>query len=249
MSDALDLRPRLAALGFHGLVAAYERFATQPWLPELLATEEHERHRRSLLRRTYLARLGSFKAMADFDWKWPKRIDRALVDELMTLRFVEEHNNVLIVGPNGVGKTMLALNLLHQAIACGYTVRAITAAALLADLGEQGSPSAIDRRIKHYTRPTVLLIDELGYLSYDHRAADMLFQLVSARYQRKSTVITTNKAFVEWNEIFPSASCIVSLIDRLSHNAELLPIEGESYRLHETRLRQQERAKKRKPVD
>jgi DNA replication protein DnaC len=242
----LDLRPRLSALGFYGIVASYERFATQPWLAELLTLEEQERRRRSLLRRTRLAKLGSFKAMADFDWSWPKRIDRVLVDELMTLRFVEEHNNVLIVGPNGVGKTMLAHNLLHQAIAHGYTAQAITAAALLADLGEQDSASALVRRIRHYSRPTILLIDELGYLSYDQRAADMLFQLVNSRYRKKPIVITTNKSFSEWNEIFPSASCVVSLIDRLAHNAEILPIEAESYRLHETRQRQQERARRRK---
>ena len=106
--------------------------------------------------------------------------------------------------------------------------------------------STLQRRLRHYARPQLLVIDEVGYLSYSNRHADMLFQLVSRRYQNKSTLITTNRAFGEWNEVFPNAACVVSLVDRLVHNAEIVAIEGESYRLKEARDRADARARKRR---
>ena len=108
------------------------------------------------------------------------------------------------------------------------------------------SASTLQRRLRHYARPQLLVIDEVGYLSYSNRHADMLFQLVSRRYQNKSTLITTNRAFGEWNEVFPNAACVVSLVDRLVHNAEIVAIEGESYRLKEARDRAEARAHKRR---
>ena len=216
------------------------------WLPALLEREERERARRSLERRVRHAKLGRFKPLADFDWSWPKKIDRAQIEELFTLRFLEDASNVILVGPNGVGKTLIAQNLAHHAVLHGHTVRMLTAAELLSDLAAQESASALQRRLRRHLRPQLLLIDELGYLSYDHRHADLLFEVVSRRYTQKSIVITTNKPFSEWNEVFPHASCVVTLVDRLVHHAEIISIEADSYRLKEAQERQARGAAKRK---
>lgn len=241
-----ELRRRVHRLGLHGLLCDWEQLAHEPWLPALLEREERERARRSLERRLHSARLGRFKPLADFDWDWPRKIDRALLEELFTLRFLEDASNVILVGPNGVGKTLLAQNLAHQAVLCGHTVRLLTAAELLSDLAAQETASALQRRVRHYLRPQLLVIDELGYLSYDHRHADLLFEIVSRRYTHKSVIITTNKPFAEWNEVFPNASCVVTLVDRLVHHAEIVQIDADSYRLREAKARELARADQRK---
>lgn len=233
-----DLRPRLRALGLYGLCARWTDAQGWPWVPELLNIEESERQLRSLERRVKAARLGRFKPMADFDWSWPKAIDRALVEDLFSLDFIAEAVNVILVGPNGVGKTMIAQNLVYTALQQGRTARFCTASALLADLVAQESSSAIQRAIRRYCRPALLAIDELGYLSYDARAADLLFTVVKARADLdRPIIISTNKAFQDWSEVFPNAASVVALVDRLIHRSEIVPIEAESYRLHEAKLR------------
>jgi DNA replication protein DnaC len=241
-----DLRRRLQRLGLHGLLTDWDEIAREPWLPDLLDREERERARRSLERRLRNARLGRFKPLADFDWAWPRKVDRAQIDELFSLRFLEEASNVILVGPNGVGKTLIAQNLAHHAVLQGHTVRFLTAAELLGDLAAQETASALHRRLRRHLRPTLLVIDELGYLSYDHRHADLLFEVVSRRYTKRSILITTNKPFAEWNEVFPNASCVVTLVDRLVHHAEIVQIDADSYRLKEAHAREAERAAKRK---
>jgi DNA replication protein DnaC len=245
-SDREELRRRVQRLGLHGLLADWEPLAAEPWLPALLEREERERARRSLERRLRQAKLGRFKPLADFDWSWPKQIDRAQIEELFTLRFLQDASNVILVGPNGVGKTMIAQNLAHHAVLHGHTVRFLTAAELLGDLAAQESASALQRRLRRHLRPQLLLVDELGYLSYDHRHADLLFEIVSRRYTHKSIVISTNKPFAEWNEVFPHASCVVTLIDRLVHHAEIVVIDADSYRLKEAQEREAQRAAQRK---
>jgi hypothetical protein len=123
--------------------------------------------------------------------------------------------------------------------------QAITAGQLLGELAALDSDSALRRRLKHYAAPDLLLIDEVGYLSYSNRHADLLFELISRRYEQKSTVITTNRAFKEWHEVFPNAACVVSLIDRLVHRCEIVVIEGESYRLKEAKARSEKKAASR----
>src|SRR6202522_2702856 len=240
------LRARAEALPLPGLLTHGSEVATQPWLVPMLDWEEQQRARRSLERRLSAAHIGRFKPLCDFDWTWPKNCDRAAVDALITLDFLKEAANVVFVGPNGVGKSMFAQNIAHQAIIDGHTVLFTSAGQLLGDLCALDSDSALQRRLRHYARPQLLVIDEVGYLSYSNRHADMLFQLVSRRYQNKSTLITTNRAFSEWNEVFPNAACVVSLVDRLVHNAEIVAIEGESYRLKEARDRADARARKRR---
>ena len=164
----------------------------------------------------------------------------------MSLEFLREAANVVLVGPNGVGKTMVAQNIAHQALIDGYTVLFTSAGQMLGDMAALDSDSALRSRLRYYAAPDFLCVDEVGYLSYSNRHADLLFELISRRYESKSTLITTNKAFTEWNEVFPNAGCVVSLVDRLVHHAEVIAIEGESYRLKQANERAALQAKKRK---
>jgi DNA replication protein DnaC len=241
-----QLRQRAQALRLHGLLAHWNEVASAKWLAELLDWEEQERARRSLERRLASAHIGRFKSLVDFDWNWPKRCERATIEELMTLQFMSDTTNVVLVGPNGIGKSTLARNLAHQALVRGHTVLFTSAGQLLGDLAALDSDSALRRRLRHYAAADLLCIDEVGYLSYSNRHADLLFELTSRRYEHKSTLITTNKPFSEWKDVFPNAACVVSLIDRLVHNAEIVVLEGESYRLKEARERSEQRAQKRR---
>jgi DNA replication protein DnaC len=246
MTELDPMRARAAALHLHGLLAHWPEVATQTWVAPLLGWEEQERARRSLERRLGASHIGRSKPLCEFDWAWPKRCDRAAVEALMALDFLAEAANVVLVGPNGVGKSTLAQNIAHQALIAGHTVLFTSAGQLLGDLCALDSDSALRRRLRHYTRPQLLVIDEVGYLSYSNRHADLMFELISRRYQTKSTLVTTNRPFAEWREVFPNAACVVSLIDRLVHNAEIIAIDGESYRLKEARERTEQRARQRR---
>lgn len=246
VNDPETLQARALALKLHGLLAHWEELPAEAgWVDSLLTWEETERQRRSLERRLRTARIGRFKALADFDWQWLARCDRDLVEDLMGLGFLGEAANAVLVGPNGVGKTTVAKNIAYQAVIRGHTVLFITASQMLNELASQDGGSALRRRLKHYAQPQLLVIDEVGYLSYSDRHADLLFEVISRRYEEKSTLITTNRPFSEWGELFPNASCVVSLIDRLVHNAEIIPFEGESYRLKEAKERSEQRKQQR----
>lgn len=231
------LREQAASLHLHGLLSRWSEVMAAPeqarWVSQWLGWEAQERSRRSLERRLRAAHIGAFKALADFDWQWPTSCDRAAVEELMTLDFMKDASNVVLAGPNGVGKSMCACNIGYQAVLAGHTALFITAGQLLGELAALDSDQALRRRLKHYAAPDVLIIDEVGYLSYSNRHADLLFELISRRYHHKSTVVTTNRAFAEWGEVFPNAACVVSLVDRLMHRAEMVRIEGPSYRKKE----------------
>jgi DNA replication protein DnaC len=141
---------------------------------------------------------------------------------------------------------MIAKNLLHQAVLRGHTARFTVASDMLHDLAAQDSSTQLARRLRRYTTPTLLGIDEVGYLAYDTRYADLLFEVITRRYQlHRPLVLTTNKAFGEWNQVFPNATCVVALVDRLVHRSEILSIDGESYRLKEARERAARRATQR----
>jgi DNA replication protein DnaC len=239
------LMARAKALKLYGLLAHWEEVAGEPWIEPLIQWEEEQRARRSLERRLGSAHLGRFRPLADFDWDWPKRCDREAVEELMGLAFLEEMANAILVGPNGVGKSTIARNIAHQAVLAGHTVLCTSAAQMLGELAAADGDNALRRRLALYARPRLLLIDEIGYLSYSNRHADLLFEIVSRRYQEKSTLVTTNRPFSEWGEVFPNAACVVSLVDRLVHNAEIVQIEGESYRLKEAKERSEQRRKQR----
>jgi DNA replication protein DnaC len=220
-ADHLDDLVALATKRRHGVVEILERVA------EL---EHADRARRSLDRRLLRSRLGRFKPVTDFDWSWPSHIDRTAVEAALNLEFMVQARNVVLVAPQGLGKTMLAKNIAHAAINAGLSVLVVTASQLLLDLAAQDSARALDRRLRHYTRPALLVVDEIGYLSYDNRNADLLFQVVSRRYEHKSLVLTTYLPFADWPTIFPNAACATALIDRVVHHADVIAIEGDSYR-------------------
>ena len=241
------LAQSLKSLKLFGLLAQIEDIRHQPWIQQVVAIESEDRLRRSLVHRLHSSGLPQFKPLCDFDWTWPRELERALVDELCTLKFIAEGSNVIFLGPNGVGKTMLLCNLAHLALQAGHTVLVRTASDLLTDLVKQESSAARIRRLAAYVRPSLLCIDEVGYLSYDNRHADLLFEVVTRRYEKqKSIVLTTNKPFAEWTTTFPNAACVVTLVDRLTHRAEVVTIDAESYRLHEAEERKRSRAAERK---
>ncbi|HSJ40494.1 MAG TPA: ATP-binding protein [Xanthobacteraceae bacterium] len=242
------VRHSLRRLGLYGLLAHTESLMHEPWLARVLEIEETERANRSLKRRLDNARLGAFKPIADFDWAWPSKCERSLIEELFSLAFLEEAANVVLIGANGLGKTMLLKNLAYHAVLKGCSARFTLASDMLHDLAAQDSTTALARRLRRYTSPTILAIDEVGYLSYDARYADLLFEVVTRRYElRRPIALTTNKVFGEWNQVFPNAACVVTLIDRLVHRAEIVALEGKSYRLKEAQERSARKAKSRSP--
>lgn len=237
-----DLQSRLHELGL--LVTASDlddlialatkkRWGPRQLIEHVALVEEQDRARRGLERRRTRSRLGKFKPMADFDWNWPKKLDRALVESALRLDFLQAARNVVLVAPQGLGKTMIAQNVAHQAILAGHGVLFISAAQLLLDLAAQESARALDRRLRYYAAIGLLVLDEIGFLAFDNRNADLLFQVVSRRYEKKSVVLTTNLAFRDWPTIFPNATCATALIDRVVHHADVIAIEGESYRARE----------------
>jgi DNA replication protein DnaC len=240
------LRQRAKALRLYGLLAHWNEIADTSWLPTLLQWEEEENIRRSLERRLKSARLGRFKAIDQFDWNWPTRCDRGAIEATLTLDFMQEAANVILIGPNGIGKTMIAKNIAYQSLIAGHTVLYTVAGQLLGDLTATESDAVLRRRLRKYSAPDVLLVDEIGYLSYSNRHADLLFELLNRRYEKKSTIVTTNKPFAQWQEVFPSAGCVVSLVDRLVHRSEIIPIEGKSYRLKEAEERSERNKRRRR---
>jgi len=212
-------------------------------LEELVRSEIQERSRRSLERRLHLARIGRFRPMADFNWNWPTKIDRSTIQRALTLDFIPDARNFILMGTNGLGKTMIAQSIALAAVQAGHTVLFRTASEILAEL-HCDSPQILRRRLQHYARPALLCIDELAYLSYDPDAADLLYELVSRRYERRSILITTNKAFKDWNTVFPNATSIATLLDRLTHHADITLIEGQSYRVRESEMETAARRKK-----
>jgi DNA replication protein DnaC len=221
--------------------ATQKRWSPVVLLEHLATTELDARLRHRVERRLRDARLGRFKPMADWEWDWPKQIHRPTVERVFTLDFLAKRENVVLVAAHGLGKTMLAKNLVHQAILAGHSARFLTASDLILDLTGQETARALQRRLRTYVRPSLLAVDEIGYLTYDAHAADLLFQVVSRRYEAKSIIFTTNLPFKQWDTVFPNASCAVALIDRLTHHAEIIAIDGESYRKREAERSQKSR--------
>ena len=241
MTEA-SLHERLRALGLAGAadglddlvsLATKKRWGVTQIFEHVADIEERDRTRRGLERRLSRSKLGRFKTIADYDWNWPTKIDRSLVEAAVGLHFLGGARNVVLVAPQGLGKTMIAENIAHQAIVAGHSVLFTTAAKMLLDLGGQETSRALERRLAYYAKQSLLVLDEVGYLAFDNRNADLLFQVVSRRYERKSLVLTTNLAFKEWSTIFPNAACATALIDRVIHHADVVSIEGKSYRLRE----------------
>jgi DNA replication protein DnaC len=258
-----DLASLLIKIGLPAIGAALDDFIARAtkgrWsavqtLEEIARLEQVEKTRRSLQSRLQRARIGRFKPLSDFDWNWPKKIERDLIERAFTLEFIRDGRSLVLLGSNGLGKTMIAKNLAHQAVVAGYSALFTTAAELIEDLRSR-SPETLRRAVARYVRPALLAIDEVGYLAYDSHAADLLYRVIDRRYERpgtrdtgpRSVLLTTNLAFRDWNSVFPNATSIATLLDKLTHYADVSMIEGPSYRVHESQKEAAARRKKARP--
>jgi DNA replication protein DnaC len=238
-----DLQETLKKIKLHWLAANLDDFTARStksrlspiqMIEQIAKAEIQEAKQINLAKRMADARLGNFRSFDQFDWSWPKELDRDTVESLLSLSFIEENRNAIFVGPAGIGKTMLAKNIAHKAILAGKTAWFRSAAQILNDLQTKETYRSANLSAQRFSKPDLLVIDELGYLSYETRAADLLFQLIQSRYETKSVIVTMNVAFGEWNTVFPSAACVSAMIDRLTHHATILSFAGESYRLKES---------------
>jgi len=245
-----ELRELARTLGLRVIDSNWQEYADAPWLRALLEAEQKERERRGVERRIKEAQIGQFKPMSSFDWSWPEEVNREQVEELFSLEFLEKPENIVLVGTNGLGKTMIAQNLAYQAATTGYPTLVVKASKMLNDLLQCGEGAPRKRMLQKLCRVPLLAVDEVGYMSYSNKYADLLYEVISGRYLQRPTIVTTNKAFKEWGEIFPNAACVVTLVDQLVHNSEIVVIKGESYRHHEAmeRAAAKEKARQQKSV-
>ncbi len=213
--------------------AAQEQLPYADFLAGLLASETSVRRERYLRARTRLAHLPFQRTLDQFDFRFQPSIDKRQVKELATLTFVSEAANLLFLGPPGVGKTHLAVALGLRAIEQGFGVYFVRAQDLFEDLRRAQAEHRLDRRMRVYLAPKLLLIDEFGVWPYDRLAATAFFSLVSARYERGSILLTSNKGFGEWGEVLGDPVIATAILDRLLHHSHILNIRGESYRLRE----------------
>jgi DNA replication protein DnaC len=214
-------------------VAAQKQLPYADVLADLLGTEAAARRERYLRTRTRLAHLPFQRTLEQFDFRFQPSVDERQVRELAGLAFVAEATNVLLLGPPGVGKTHLAVALGLRAIEAGHGVYFVRAHDLLEDLGRAQAEHRLDRRLRIYLAPKVLIVDEFGVWPYDRVAATALFALISARYERGSVLLTSNKGFGEWGEVLGDPVVAAAILDRLLHHSHVLNIRGESYRLRE----------------
>lgn len=213
--------------------ASRESVSYLDFLDQLLQAEQTARFERNVEVRTRLARLPYHKTMADFDYSFQPSVDKKQIAELLTLRFVENRENVLLLGPPGVGKSHIAVALAVETIAKGYSAYFVTMQHLIDYLSEGGEPRAARMRV--LLRPKLLVIDEVGYLPLDRQAANWFFELVSRRYEKGSIVLTSNKSYGDWATLFPEVAIASAILDRLLHHSTTINIRGDSYRLKDKR--------------
>ena len=212
--------------------AAAEHWSHVEYVARLIEGEAQQREDRSIQRRIGLARFPVLKTLDQFDWGWPKKINRPQIQNLFRLQFIEDHANVIFIANVGLGKSHFTIALGHTACLRGYSVLFTTAVDIINSLSAAKSHGNLKRELRKYLQPQLLLIDELGYLPIDKHGADLLFQVISQRYEHGALIITTNRVYKHWPEIFNNDSTLTSaLLDRLLHHAETVLIEGKSYRM------------------
>jgi DNA replication protein DnaC len=212
--------------------AAAEHWSHVEYVARLFEGEARQREDRSIQRRVGLARFPVIKTLDQFDWSWPKKINRPQIQNLFRLRFIEDNANVIFIANVGLGKSHFTIALGHTACLRGYSVLFTTAVDIINSLSAAQAHGNLKRELHKYLQPQLLLIDELGYLPIDKHGADLLFQVISQRYERGALIITSNRAYKHWPAIFNNDTTLTSaLLDRLLHHAETVLIDGKSYRM------------------
>lgn len=240
-NQALRLSEHLAQLRLSFLQENHQAFADQgareqwthlQYLGRLLDGETQRRQDRCIARRIASARFPVIKTLDQFNWNWPKKVNRAQVQHLFSLSFLKDKASVIFVGGVGLGKSHLAVALGHAACLQGHSVLFTTAVEAINTLSAAQAQCRLKAELKKFLSPTLLVCDELGYLPIDKAGADLLFQIISGRYEKGSTVITTNQTYKNWGRIFNNDTTITSaVLDRLLHHAETVVLEGKSYRM------------------
>ena len=239
-SDLARLDAQLDCLHLSHVKSHYQAFATKAaqkqlshleYLAELIAAEATVRENRAIERRIKKARFPVLKTMEDFEWTWPKKINRPQIQNLFRLAFIATKTNVVFISTVGLGKTHISLALGHAACIAGHSVLFTTAVDIINTLAAAQSAGRLKREISRYMKPDLLIVDELGYLPIDKHGADLLFQIISQRYERAPMMITTNRVYKYWSQIFNNDSTLTSaILDRVVHHVDTVVIEGKSYR-------------------
>ena len=206
----------------------------QEYFEQLVRGETDLRWDNAIQRRIRMARFPVLKTLDQFQWTWPKKINRLQVQHLFRLNFLPEKANAMLLGGVGLGKTHLATAIGYEACLRGHTVLFSTAVDVINTLSAAQAAGQLKNGLKKYLKPSLLILDELGYLPIDKHGADLLFQIISYRYEKGSIVITSNRAYKDWPEIFNNDATLTSaILDRLLHHADTIVIEGDSYRMKE----------------
>ncbi len=212
--------------------ATREHWSHADYLERLLEGECHRRRENRIKKRLQAARFPVIKTLDNYNWSWPKKIDRVHIQDLMRLDFLASHTNVILLGSVGLGKTHIATALGHQACLEGHSVLWASTIDMINTLDAAQMAQRLKQELKKYLSPTLLILDELGYLPIDKKGADLLFQVISGRYEQGSILLTTNKPFKQWAGIFNNDNTLASaVLDRLLHHAQVVTIEGTSYRM------------------
>ena len=215
--------------------ATKNKWSCADFLERIICEEVEHKHQKNITMRTSLARLPYIKTIESFDFSFQPSVDKKQVYELTKSRYIANGENVILLGPPGVGKTHLAIALGIKAISQGYRILFTQATALITTLGKAYAENKLEEKLKSYCIPKVLIIDEIGYLPIDRHGANLFFQLISRRYEKGSLIITSNQRFGKWGEIFGDTVIATAILDRILHHSTVVNIKGESFRLKEKR--------------